>query len=872
MQLQYEHLAYQQIAIDSVMGLFRGEPSHHDDDFVLTTTNDDRVIANSMLLSWQSIGENMHAIQESNGLSKSNLANHHHEFSIEMETGTGKTYVYLKTILSLNKQYGWKKFIIVVPSVAIREGVLQSLRSTKSHFADEFDNVMVNFKGYDAKKSNIIKDFAKNNHVEILVINIQSFEKEQNIINQEREQGKLIELIQSVSPIVIIDEPQNMETFGRKNAIAELNPLFILRYSATHKESYHKIYSLNPVQAFEHHLVKQIVVNSVVSKDDNLAFIELKEVINKGGLKAKIIIDKNEIKAIKRKTVEIKTGDDLYEKSNRNPNYQNFIVSGVDMENQIVQFSNGKSLIKGISMDYHKDEIMKQQIHATIKEHIRREKTLNPMGIKVLSLFFIDKVENYRANIQGETGKFYDWFCELYEQETGKSANGVHDGYFSQDKKGFKDTNGSTNADNDTYELIMKNKERLLSLDEPVRFIFSHSALKEGWDNPNVFQICTLNETSSIMKKRQEIGRGLRLAVNGQGERIKDDDRQINILTVIANQSYEQFASELQQEYVDDCGVVFTKSPVQDSKNERTVTYRYDAFIDPKFIAIWERIRHKTKYSVDYDSNELIYKASQKIKTMPAIISPSIKIKKAKFIQSMDDGIKTQEIYSQSTHITKNLPIPDVLKMIQDKTGLTRKSIVDILKKSERIHEIKNNPQRFVDVVSDIINHELKMLMVDGICYQKLDDVYEQSLFETYQIYANKYTFEVDKDKINRTIYNGYLDLDSMTEKVFATDCQNYEEQIEFYFKLPKKFKIPTPMGNYNPDWAVMSNKNGEQVYFIAETKNTGKSVQGGVIIDKLSADEQLKIACAKALFVDYQKIDYQVVEKVDELSAGVLE
>ncbi|MDO4896675.1 MAG: DEAD/DEAH box helicase family protein [Moraxella sp.] len=867
MQLQYEHLAYQQTAIDSVMGLFRGELPHHDDDFTLTATNDDRVIANRMLLSWQDIGENMHAIQQNNGLSKSNLVNHHYEFSIEMETGTGKTYVYLKTILSLNKQYGWKKFIIVVPSVAIREGVLQTLRSTKSHFADEFDNVVFNFKEYDSKKSNIIRDFAKNNHIEILVINIQSFEKEQNVVNQEREQGRLIELIQAVSPIVIIDEPQNMETIGRKNAICKLNPLFTLRYSATHKESYHKIYSLNPVQAFEYHLVKQIVVNSVVSQDSNLPFMELKGVINKGGLKAKIMLDSNEKTGLKRKSATLKTGDDLYEKSNRNPNYQGFIVSGVDMESQIVQFTNGKSIIKGVSMDYHKDEIMKQQIHATIKEHIKREKLLNPIGIKVLSLFFIDKVENYRTNVQGETGKFYDWFCELYEQETGQSANGVHDGYFSQDKKGFKDTNGTTNADNDTYELIMKNKERLLSLDEPVRFIFSHSALKEGWDNPNVFQICTLNETTSAIKKRQEIGRGLRLAVNQHGERVKDDDGQINILTVIPNQSYEQFANELQQEYVDDCGVVFTKSPVQDSRNERTVTYRYDAFIDPKFIAIWERIHHKTKYSVDYDSHELIRKASQKIKSMPTIMPPSIEIKKAKLIQSIDNGVETQAIYSQSSYIKNNLPIPDILKMIQDKTGLTRKTIADILKQSRRIDDIKNNPQRFVDVVSEMINNELKILMVDGIRYQRLDDGYEQSLFETYLIYADKYTFEVDKDKINRTIYNGYLDLDSITEKTFATDCQNYDEQIGFYFKLPKKFKIPTPMGNYNPDWAVISNKNGEQVYFIAETKNTGQSAQGGVVVDKLSVDEQLKIACAKALFADCAEIDYKVVEKVDELN-----
>lgn len=612
-------------------------------------------------------------------------------------------------------------------------------------------------------------------------------------------------------------------------------------------------------------MVKQIVVNSVISQDKNNAFIELKEITNKSGLKAKIIFDISEKQQLKRKAITVKLGDDLYEKSKQNPNYQGFIITGIDLENQMIKFSNGIEIARGVNMDCLRDEIMKQQIHYTIKEHLKHEKELNKDGIKVLSLFFIDKVENYRTNAQGELGKFYEWFEELYELETKQSASGVHKGYFSQDKKGnAKNSNGTTKDDNDAYELIMKDKERLLSLDEPVRFIFSHSALKEGWDNPNVFQICTLNETTSVIKKRQEIGRGLRLPVNQKGERIYDE--KVNILTVIPNESYEQFANSLQQEYIDDCGIKFEKSHLKNAKNERTVTYRFDAFTDPLFLQIWERIRHKTSYRVQFDSDELIDNASQKIHVMPKIDIPKIEIKKARMVQNSETGIETQEIFSQSEHIQTKFVIPDILKVLQQKTGLTRNTLVQILQQSGRIDEVKSNPQRFIETVAEIINDELYDLMKNGIYYQKLDKVYEQSLFKTYKIYANQYTFNVNK--MDKTIYNGVLDLDSNTENQFATDCENYDEQVAFYFKLPKKFKIPTPIGNYNPDWAVVIKKNGEQVYFIAETKNTGdKSIQDGVVVDKLKREERFKIACAKRFFEINDEVDYQVVQKINELT-----
>lgn len=864
MQLKYEHLDYQKQAIDSIVDLFQGEITHHQDDFSLSDKDSMRVIANELSLSKDDIFNNLKNIQTQNQLSLSDKLDNLY-FSVEMETGTGKTFVYLNTIFELYQRYGWRKFIIVVPSVAIREGVLQTLNSTKTYFKDEFDSPIYHYGEYSGQKTNTLKHFATSTHIEILVMNIQSFEKESNIINQQRENGVLMELIQATNPIIIIDEPQNISSDKRKNAIDNLNPLFTVGYSATHKEIINKVYSLNPVQAFEQNLVKQIVVNSVISQDKNNAFIELKEITNKSGLKAKIILDINEKQQLKRKAITVKLGDDLYEKSKQNSNYQGFIITGIDLENQMIKFSNGIEIAHGVNLDYLKDDIMKQQIHSTIKTHLQREKELNKDGIKVLSLFFIDKVENYRTNAQGELGKFYKWFEELYELETKQSASGVHNGYFSQDKKGnAKNSNGTTKDDNDAYELIMKDKERLLSFDEPVRFIFSHSALKEGWDNPNIFQICTLNETASVIKKRQEIGRGLRLCVNQNGDRIYDE--QVNILTVIPNESYEQFANSLQQEYIDDCGIKFEKSHLKNAKNERTVTYRFDAFTNPLFLQIWERIRHKTSYRVQFDSDELINNASQKIHVMPKIDTPKIEIKKARLVQSSETGIETQEIFSQSEHIQTKFVIPDILKVLQQKTGLTRNTLAQILQQSGRIDEVKSNPQRFIEIVAEIINDELYDLMKNGIYYQKLDEVYEQSLFKTYQIYTNQYTFDVSKK--DKTIYNGVLDLDSTTEHQFATDCENYDEQVAFYFKLPKKFKIPTPIGNYNPDWAVIIKKNGEQVYFIAETKNTGdKSIQDGVVVDKLKWEERFKIACAKRFFEINDEVDYQVVQKINELT-----
>lgn len=867
MQLQYEHLDYQKQAIFSIVDLFQGEINHNQDNFSLVEKDYTRVIANKLLLSYDDIGKNLKRIQTQNNIALSeNLENLH--FSVEMETGTGKTFVYLNTIFELNKRYGWRKFMIIVPSVAIREGVLQTLNSTKTYFNEQFNSPIYHYYEYSGQKTNLLKQFATSHHIEILVINIQSFEKESNIINQERENGVLMDLIRAVNPIVMIDEPQNISSDKRKNAIANLNPLFTVGYSATHREIINKVYSLNPVQAFEQGLVKQIAVRSVIGENNyNDLFIELVEVVNNKGLKAKIKIHVNDTNQMKEKIVTVKQDSDLYKLSNHNPVYQNIRIGSIDLANQQVELSNGQTISKSNHINAMQDEIAKEQIRQTIIEHLEREKILKPKGIKVLSLFFIDKVEHYRTNQHGEMGKYYLWFEEIYQQLTKQSADGVHNGYFSQDRKD-KHLKTDKSKEEATYNLIMKDKERLLSFDEPVRFIFSHSALREGWDNPNVFQICTLNESNSLIKKRQEIGRGLRLPVNQYGERIYNDD-EVNILTIIPNESYEVFAKKLQQEYEDECGLKFEQSNIKDSRQKKTVTYRYDAFTDPLFLEIWQKINQKVSYQVNYDSDELIHNASHALKDIQ-LSAPKLVIKKANIRQS-NQGIVGTEIYSANQNVNLAFNLPDIFKAMQDRTGLTRKTLFSILKMADVFEKIKLNPQSFIDIACEIINRELQKLMVNGIQYHRLLEEYEQSIFQNYEIYANQYTFEVDTAKINKTIYNGYLDLDSKTEHQFATDCENFDKQVKFYFKLPKKFKIPTPIGNYNPDWAVVVDKaqnvdSPDYVYFVAETKNTGKNIQEGIVIEQLSPDEQFKIACAKRLFDKIDNMQYGVVEKVDEL------
>ena len=871
MELKFEELAYQTDAVNAVVRLFEGQRR---ESFSLHDAGIELFVGNKLDLDWVQIGENLKNVQKTFGQPETEIGQHGLNFSVEMETGTGKTYVYLRTIFELNKQYGWTKFVIVVPGVPIREGVLQTLRATKNHFAELFNKPVMNFSEYDSKRLGALRNFAVNDGIEIMVINIQSFEKDGNVINQVNESGDApIHWIQQTRPIVIVDEPQNMETENRLAALDLLNPLFTLRYSATHKNSRHKVYSLNPVEAYNQKLVKQIVVQSVLAENDsNGAFVELVEIPPaKGSLKAKLNIHFRGEKETKKKTVTVKSGDDLFDKSGGVEAYRHgYIVNGLDAEDEIVEFSNGVQISRTDNQDALQDEVMKAQIRCTIDEHLKREKKLKAQGIKVLSLFFIDKVEHYRT-ADGSAGKFAQWFDELYRELAGEDSDGVHNGYFSQDTKGrLKDTKGDTQADNDTYHLIMRDKETLLSFASPLRFIFSHSALKEGWDNPNVFQICTLNETRSAIKKRQEIGRGLRLAVNQNGERVRDES--VNVLTVIPNESYESFAKNLQQEYEDECGIKFAASNIKDGRKRKTQTFRKDFPLDPEFQAIWQKLDRKPRYRVQYDTAELVKQAADAVFRLPEIHAPKIQTRKAKIEQSITYGIEAVETASGSLKTETASAIPDLLGEIQNKTGLTRRTVFDILKTSGRLNDAANNPQRFIDLAAEKINRCLHALMSEGIVYELTDnEQYRQELLRNLQkmesegeefYFDDKTTFTVQNGQ--KTIAENYIPLDSETEQKFAADCENYEN-VSLYFKLPRWFKIPTPLGNYNPDWAVL-NQNGQTGYFVTETKNTGKGIQGGVDESRLREDEQLKIRCARACFEKVKEVGYRVVKKVGEL------
>ncbi|MFT4204797.1 MAG: DEAD/DEAH box helicase family protein [Chitinophagaceae bacterium] len=883
MKLSFEsNLQYQQEAIKSITDLFEGQPM--EDSILEFNQKEEGVfdfivgVKNNLVLSEEQILSNLQSIQTHNEINVSEALDGMH-FSVEMETGTGKTYVYLRTIYELNKLYGFKKFVIVVPSVAIREGVLKNLEITHEHFQTLYDNVPINFGVYDSSKVSALRGFATTNNIEVLVINIDSFAKDENIINKPNDKlngQKPIEFIQTTQPIVIVDEPQNMETENRKKAIVNLHPLCTLRYSATHKNQYNLTYSLNPVKAYDLGLVKQIEVDSIIEENaNNDAFISVESITaTKTKVTAKISININDNNGVKKKSVTVKVEDDLYKLSNEREIYADgYIIDTIDATDQSITLSNGNILYKGDTQGGLTDDIMKYQIEKTVEEHLKKEIKLNRKGIKVLSLFFIDKVANYRtydASGNAVKGKFAKWFEEIYNDYISKPAykelnkfpvEETHNGYFSTDNKGkVKDTNGETKADDDTYSLIMKDKEKLLGLDNSLRFIFSHSALREGWDNPNVFQICTLNETKSDIKKRQEIGRGLRLAVNQKGERTYDQN--INRLTVIANESYNDFAKALQKEIEEDCGVSFA-GRIKQKRERVSVKYRKGFEAAPKFLEIWEKLKLKTTYRVNYDTADLITKTATAIKALDKINAPKITSTKIG-IEMTNEAIETKHLgvgrgVSFDGYSWK---IPDVLGYIQNKTELTRSTINDILVQSGRIDDILVNPQLFLDLATQATKRTLYDLMIDGIKYQKIGgSEYEMTLFEAQEleIYLDSFTFKVADT--SKTIYEEFMPLDSGIENQFAQDCET-SEQVKFYFKLPNWFKIPTPIGNYNPDWAVVF-EDDKKIYFVAETKGTGTPT---VDLTKLDADEQRKIKCGVAHFNEFDDLEYKVVNKVGQL------
>jgi len=864
---------FQHDAINSIVDIFEGQQLNQV-DFSFDVENigflsAESGIGNQITISTEQIFENLKSVQKKNELQISDKLDGMH-FSVEMETGTGKTYVYLRTIYELYKKYGFKKFVIVVPSIAIREGVLKNLEITFEHFQNLYDKTSVTYEVYDSKRVSNLRNFALSNNIQILVINIDSFAKDENIINKPNDKltgKKPVEFIQSTFPIVIVDEPQNMETEIRKKAIGNLNPLCTLRYSATHINRYNLVYSLDPVKAYDLGLVKQIEVDSIVTENDfNEAFLHLEKVTaTKTRTSAKIKIDVNSVEGVKRKAVTVKVGDDLYDLSSKREIYKSgHIINGINVTDKLVELSNGEIVFVGHTFGGLTDEIMKVQIGKTIEEHFLKERKYKDKGIKVLSLFFIDRVANYRTyDSDGNPvkGKFALWFEDIFNEVSQKKAfkgiipfeaQEVHNGYFSLDKKRkWKDTKGNTQADDDTFKLIMKDKERLLDIIEPLRFVFSHSALREGWDNPNVFQICTLNETKSEMKKRQEIGRGLRLSVNQDGIRIQDT--YINRLTVIANESYEDFAKQLQSEIEEECGVAF-QGRIKNKQKRTTVKYCKGFELDEKFKDIWDRIKYQATYRVEYDTAELIKKSAIEVNQMPSIRKAVIKTTKTA-LEFDEAGIVMETRASYKTSFDSVFLIPDILYYIQERTELTRSTILEILIKSKRIGEVLTNPQLFLDNTVFAIKDVLTELMIDGIKYKKIGSKeYEMRLFEDYEIHVNDLTFKINKK--DKTIYSNLVPLDSNVEYDFAKECESRDD-IEYYFKLPFWFKIKTPIGKYNPDWALIK-KNEKTVYFVAETKSAGQ---------ELKTSEKRKIKCGYAHFNEFEDVKYQQVATVGELN-----
>ncbi|MBI2497744.1 MAG: DEAD/DEAH box helicase family protein [Opitutae bacterium] len=720
-------------------------------------------------------------------------------FSVEMETGTGKTYVYLRTILELHARYGWRKFIVVVPSVELM----------RDHFRALYANVPIEAWTYDSAQVSRLRHFATSPALQLLVINIQAFDKTTNILNNpnDRLSGRRpIEFLQSANPVVVLDEPQNLESERAKAAIASLGPLCTLRYSATHRNVYNLLHQLDPVRAFGLKLVKAIEVDSVREEGDfNRPYVRFKKASpGAKGITAKVELDvQTAADGVQRKDVTLKHGDDLAKKTGR-ALYTGLVVRGINATPGAERLDLGQfSLGLGEGVGVLDDAIQRVQVRQTILKHFEKELTVArlPVGqrMKVLSLFFLDRVAHYAA----DDGKVRGWFAEEYEaaralpQFAGLAlppVAAVHAGYFaSRDGVAIDSKEKSTQADEAAFELIMRGKERLLSLDEPVRFIFSHSALREGWDNPNVFQICSLREMSTERERRQTLGRGLRLPVREDGTRCHDAT--LNRLTLVASEDFEDFARGLQAEFAE-AGVRFETRLVHNARKRRKLNLRKGWDADPEFLALWERIKHRTRYSVTYETARLVTEAAAAIRARPDTIT----------------------------------------------TELTRTTLAAILARSGRLGDALVNPQQFVDLAAGEIEQKKRELLVQGVQYERLsgaDASWEMMWFRDKELEPY---LERIQDTPQRGLYDG-VECDSEVERKFAEQL-DARADIKLFVKLPWWFKVETPVGDYNPDWAIVREVAGEppRLYLVRETKSTGDFSQ-------LEKAEQDKIACGKRHF-----------------------
>ena len=946
---------YQLDAIASVVDLFDGQPK--DAEKLVTTLRGAAVLAesdqaaldidltqevgavgNSLVLDRDLILANLQRVQDRNGLEVApSLAGDALDFDIEMETGTGKTYVYLRTIFDLAVRYNFTKFVILVPSVAIREGVSTSIRLMREHFENLYKPQGITFDSsiYSGKSAEEVQSFATSTNVQILIMTIDSIRGNANtrIIHQTRDKLnglRPIDYLKATHPVVIMDEPQNMESQLSQSAVGELDPVFTLRYSATHKKQRNVVYRLDPVDAHDLGLVKQIVVAEVAQQGaDATPYIKLVEVRREPSWSARLELSCRKADgSLERRIVSVKQHQELSDaRLTNNPIYEGWRINKMSIEPAYVDLTTHGFLYEGESIGASAGAIYKEMIRETVREHLRKESMLRAKGIKVLSLFFVDKVASYLGdgtNNDDASGDFVQWFDEVFVEERAKSAryqellpqapSELRRAYFSQIKRGktttFQDSSGTTKADDDAYELIMQQKERLLDESEPVRFIFSHSALHEGWDNPNVFQICTLREMGAETERRQTLGRGLRLPVAKTDDGYaRVADRGVATLTVVANESYTKFADALQREYKDagvEIGRVrraeFSKIPLQDENGAITddqfgyrrsvlvwehlkdkgfidkdgaVTAKFQPnqlgfdlglpvdfawaesivielveranigkyvkpvskrqprvlnkqlYSNPEFEEFWETISQKTTYRVRVGRDQLIVNAVRAIREAPQIDALRIQVTRAG-VKVLRGGAKGEELGTRSADLKGSYDLPDIITELQEATSLTRKTIVDILIGSGRLGEFIGNPNDFIAMTKRALQSELAKIVVDGIQYERIaGSVYElrelqrdgEEEKERFldQMYKVQHTQKTDFD---------YVVYDSDPERQFA-ELLDGREDIKFFMKLPDKFKIDTPVGPYNPDWAIVKHEDGEErVYMIRETKSTEDEIK----------------------------------------------
>lgn len=996
MKFKFTIQGYQTDAVNSVVKVFSGQPfqdkvsyrrdagSQDDDRTLFNWQQSDEDLfmgfANApVALSETQLLHNIREVQNDNNIKESaSLAKHLGACSldVEMETGTGKTYVYIKTMFELNKRYGWSKFIVVVPSIAIREGVQKSFQTMQDHFMEQYGK-KARFFVYNSKNLTDIDQFSSSADLSVMIINVQAFNargKDARRIRMELDEfgsRRPIDVIQANRPIVILDEPQKMGGKKTQESLKEFHPLFTMNYSATHKEHHDLVYVLDALDAYRMKLVKKIEVKGVdihnLRGTDGYLFLENIVISPKKPPRARLEFEIKYDKSIKRETRIVGVDDDLYALSKEMEQYQGYHINDIEPIRGIVTFTNGVEIHTGeVLGDVSEKDIRRVQIRETIRSHFEKEKELYNRGIKTLSLFFIDKVEHYRKyddegnEINSEYGQMFEeeyisilneyltLFDTPYEQYLKQiDVHTTHAGYFSIDKKGHKvdskTKRGSDFSDDESaYELILKDKERLLSLDNPVRFIFSHSALREGWDNPNVFQICTLKHGGdSTTNKRQEVGRGLRLCVNQSGDRMDEqvlgsEVQEINKLTVIASEGYKDFVSSLQNDIKDNLYERPTQATVEYFQGKRiqigddvvTITsdqanaiyfylvknsyidedghvtdaYRADAenkilaplpdkikditagvhalvrsifdehaldgmiedghqtkiqenalndnFYKKEFQTLWNYINHKWSYTVHFDSQELIQKAIRHIDDKLFVSQLQYTVTKgtqgddwsAETIKS-GNGFVSEKSHTYDLKRSEMSQVKyDLIGAIGAGTHLTRKTVAMILKgiSPAKFTMYRHNPEEFISKVTKLINEEKATMIVDDITYNRTDGTYDSEIFTAEKNKDFSKAYPAKKNVQDYVFTDGTAE--KSIERKFAEDM-DLDDKVVVYAKLPRGFQIPTPVGNYAPDWAIAFQKGTvKHIYFVAETKGSMESMD-------LRPIEQAKIKCAKTLF-----------------------